>query len=311
MTRRVLVSCLQMQRELHTYKNDLDARDIEVIVPDVIQQLSEAELLAIMPDIDGVIAGDDEFTARVIAAAPRLRIISKWGVGTDGIDKAAASRHGVVVTNTPGVFADEVADVAMGYVIMLARGLHLMDRAVRTGHWRKVEGETLRGRTIGIIGLGSIGRALAVRAAAFGMLVTGHDPQPDACNAARDAGVTVVPMNDAVSSSDYIVLCCPLTDQTRHLISDATLATVRSGVRLVNVARGPLVDEAALIGALERGTVAGAALDVFEREPLDVGSRLLEFENVIVGSHNGSNTREAVERTSRLALQNLLEHLDG
>lgn len=311
MTVRVLVSCLQMQRELHTYKNDLEARDIEVIVPEVVQQMSEAQLLEIIPGVDGVIAGDDEFTARVIAAAPRLRIISKWGVGTDGIDKGAASRHGVVVTNTPGVFADEVADVAMGYVIMLARGLHLMDRAVRDGNWRKIEGESLRGRTIGIIGLGSIGRALAVRAAAFGMLVTGHDPLRDACAAARDAGVTVVPMTDAVGASDYIVLCCPLTEETRHLISDAMLGTVRSGVKIVNVARGPLVDEAALIGALERGTVAGAALDVFEREPLDASSPLLTFENVIVGSHNGSNTREAVERTSRLALQNLLENLDG
>lgn len=309
MTRRVLVSCLQMQRELPKYRDDLEARDIELLVPDVTQQMSESELLEVMPDIDGVIAGDDEFTGRVIASADRLQIISKWGVGTDGIDMVTAERCGVVVTNTPGVFADEVADVALGYILMLARGLHLIDRAVRQGQWRKIEGETLRGRTIGIVGLGSIGRAVAVRAAAFGMLVTGSDPVRDACSAARDVGVTVVPLTDALGATDFIVLCCPLTPETRHLVDEASLGGVRRGVKLINVARGPLVAEQGLVGALERGVVAGAALDVFEDEPLTSTSRLLEFENVIVGSHNASNTKEAVERTSRLALQNLLEHL--
>lgn len=309
MTARVLVSCVQMQRELHKYEVELKARGIELVVPEIVQQLSEAQLVEIMPDIDGVIAGDDEFTEQAIAAAPRLRIISKWGVGTDGIDKAAAQRLGVTVTNTPGVFADEVADVAMGYIVLLARGLHVIDREVRAGRWHKIEGETLRGKTIGIVGLGSIGRALAVRAAAFGMLVTGSDPVRDACAAARDVGVTVVPLTDAIGASDYIALCCPLTPETRHLLNEASLATVRPGVKVVNVARGPLIHETALVDALQRGTVGGAALDVFESEPLGPDNPLLAFDSVIVGSHNSSNTKEAVERTSRLALQNLLEHL--
>lgn len=309
MTQRVLVSCIQMQRELPKYEDELRQRGIELIVPPIVQQLDEEQLLEIMPDIDGVIAGDDFFTERVIAGSPRLKIISKWGVGTDAIDKDATARHGIPVTNTPGVFADEVADVAMGYVLMLARGLHRIDRAVRDGHWLKIEGETLRGKTMGIVGVGSIGRAVGLRARAFGMLVIGADPSQTARAAATEEGIHVTPLTDALSTSDYVVLCCPLTDETRHLINATTLATVNRGMKLVNVARGPLVDEGALVDALKAGTVAAAALDVFEHEPLGRGNPLLDFDTVIVGSHNGSNTTEAVERTSRLALQNLLEHL--
>lgn len=306
---RVLVSCLQMQRELPTYRADLEARGIELVVPEVVQQLSEADLVKIMPEIDGVIAGDDEFTSAVFAASPRLKIVSKWGVGTDGIDKAAAQAHGVVVTNTPGVFADEVGDVALGYVILLARGLHLIDRAVRAGQWHKIEGETLRGQTAAVIGLGSIGRAVVTRLAAVGMRVIGADPQAEAAAAAAALGAEVVPRAEALAGADFIVLCCPLVPETRHLINRESLGTVRHGVRLVNVARGPLVDESALLAALEQGVVGGAALDVFEAEPLSPDNPLLAFDSVIAGSHNGSNTAQAVERTSYLALQNLLAHL--
>jgi D-3-phosphoglycerate dehydrogenase / 2-oxoglutarate reductase len=310
MSRRVLVSCVQMQRELHKYESEFAARGIELVVPEVVQQLFEDELLEIMPEIDGVIVGDDQFTATVLESSPRLRILSKWGVGTDCIDKEAAARLGIAVTNTPGVFADEVADVATCYILMLARGLHRVDAAVRAGTWLKVEGESLRGKVLGVVGLGSIGRAVTGRGAALGMEVVGCDPVEEAQVAAEQAGVRVATLEDVLADADYLVLCCPLTPQTHHLIDAKALAAMKLGARLVNVARGPIVDEPALVEALQGGHLAGAGLDVFEVEPLPAVSPLHSMPQVILGAHNGSNTKEAVERTSRLAVANLLAHLD-
>ena len=306
MTYRVLVSCIQMQRELPDYADELAALGIEVLAPEVAQQLSESELIDLCGDIDGVIAGDDYFTAKVFDNAPKLRIVSKWGIGTDAIDKEAAAAHGVAVTNTPGVFGDEVADVAIGFVLMLARGLHLIDRDVRAGGWLKIEGETLAGRALSVIGLGSIGRAVAVRGAALGMSVVGHDPFAGAQQAAQDLGVRVVELDDAFGQGDYVVLCLPMSAENFHLVDARRLALMKLSARLINVARGPLVDEVALIDALRAGRLAGAALDVFEVEPLPADSPLREFDNVILGSHNGSNTLEGVRRTSRLAFDNLV-----
>ena len=309
MTHRVLVSCIQMQRELPDYAAEFEALDIEVVAPAVEQQLSEEQLIAICGDIEGVIAGDDFFTAKVFANAPKLRIVSKWGIGTDAIDKEAAAARGVAVTNTPGVFGDEVADVAIGYVLMLARGLHLIDRDVRAGGWLKIEGETLAGKTLGVVGLGSIGRAAATRGAALGMTVVGSDPFPDAQRSAKDMGVQVLDLDGVFRHADYVVLCLPMSPDNFHLVDARRLALMKPTARLVNVARGPLVDEAALVEALQAGRIAGAALDVFEVEPLPADSPLRSFESVILGSHNGSNTREGVRRTSRMAFDNLVAGL--
>lgn len=309
MTYRVLVSCIQMQRELPDYAAEFAAHDIEVLAPLVEQQLSEAQLIELCGDIDGVIAGDDFFTAKVFDNAPKLRILSKWGIGTDAIDKEAAAARGIAVTNTPGVFGDEVADVAIGYVLMLARGLHLIDRDVRAGGWLKIEGETLSGKSLGVVGLGSIGRAAARRGAALGMSVLGTDPFPEAQRAAKESGVQVLDLDDIFRQADYVVLCLPMAAENFHLVDARRLALMKPTARLVNVARGPLVDESALVQAIADGRIAGAALDVFEVEPLPADSPLRALDNVILGSHNGSNTREGVRRTSRLAFDNLLAGL--
>ena len=306
---RVLVSCVQMQRELPKFEGEFAARGIELVVPEVRQQLSEAELLRIMPDIDGVIVGDDKFTSAVLEAAPRLQILSKWGIGLDSIDQEAAARLGITVTNTPGVFADDVANVATCYILMLARGLHRVDAAVRAGTWLKVEGESLRGKVLGLVGLGSIGRATAERGRALGMAVVGSDPAEPARAAAEAAGVRTAPLEEVLAAADYLVLSCPLTPETHHLIDAGALSAMKPGAKLINVARGPIVDEPALVEALRSGRLAGAALDVFEVEPLPANSPLRELPEVILGAHNGSNAKEAVERTSRLAVQNLLANL--
>ena len=181
---------------------------------------------------------------------------------------------------------------------------------MRAGGWLKVEGESLRGKVLGVVGLGSIGRALAERGRALGMDVIGSDPAAPARTAAEAVGVRTAPLEDVLADADYLVLCCPLTPQTHHLIDARALSAMKPGAKLVNVARGPIVDEPALVEALRSGRLAGAGLDVFEVEPLPADSPLRGLTQVILGAHNGSNAKEAVERTSRLAVENLFAHLD-
>ena len=310
MNERILISCIQLQRTLADHRLRLDQRNAEIILPTIGQQLSEAELLELIPGVDGMIAGDDDVTRAVLERADRLRIVSKWGVGTDGIDLAAAAELGIRVTNTPGMFGDEVADVAMGYLIMLARHLHQTDRLVRAGEWAKPDGASLAGRTLGVVGLGHIGRAVARRALAMNMRVLGAEIDPANQAAAAQLGVEVVDLASLLAESQVISLNAPLTPGSHHLLNADTLAVLPRGAWIINTARGRLIDEAALVAALETGQVGAAALDVFEVEPLPMASPLRKLEQVILGSHNASNTVEARHRTSERAIDNLIRGLD-
>jgi D-3-phosphoglycerate dehydrogenase / 2-oxoglutarate reductase len=308
---RLLVTCRQMQVSMPLVAPRLEEAGVEWDCPEIPgQQFAAEQLTPIIGEYDAIIAGDDQITADVLRAGlPRLKTVAKWGIGVDGIDLAAAADLGIEVTNTPGMFDDEVADVAFGYVLSLFRGLHQIDRAVRAGNWTKLEGHTPRGHTLGIVGLGGTGRALAVRGQAVGLDVIGSEPLAANAKQAEALGVRVTSVEDVFAQSDVVSLHCPLTPQTRHLVSADMLARMRRGSFLVNVARGPVVDEPALIAALARGHLAGAALDVFEVEPLPADSALRGFDNVILGAHNGSNTAEAVARTSRQAVHNALTSL--
>jgi D-3-phosphoglycerate dehydrogenase len=310
MNERILVANIQLQRTLDVHRHRLDERHAELIVPPVRQQLTEAELLELIPGIDGMVAGDDQVTRAVLERADRLRIVSKWGVGTDGIDLVAAAELGIRVTNTPGMFGDEVADVVIGYLVLLARHLHRMDSAVRAGEWAKPEGVSLAGRTMGVVGLGHIGRAVARRALAMSMRVLGSEVDPTNRASAEELGVQVVGLESLLAESDVISLNVPLTPDSRHLVDAGTLDLLRRGAWIINTARGGLIDEPALIAALRSGQVGAAALDVFEVEPLPVDSPLRAFDQVILGSHNASNTVEAGHRTSERAIDNLIRGLD-
>lgn len=300
-----------MQGCYDEFRPEFEARALDVVMPPIVQQPTEGELVEIIGGFDGMIAGDDPLTARVIEAGHRLRIISKWGVGTDGIDLEAARLACIQVTNTPAVFGDEVADVALGYVVMLARQLHRMHESVKAGGWLKHEGRTLAGGTLGIAGFGSIGQAVCRRSQGFRLDVVAHDVTEAARVAACRLGVTLVDRDDLFRRSDILVLCCPLTPQTHHLVDARTLELMPPAAYLVNVARGALVDEAALAGSLRCGRIAAAALDVFEEEPLPASSPLRAFEQCVFGSHNGSNTREGVRRASARAVENLFAGLDA
>jgi D-3-phosphoglycerate dehydrogenase len=311
MTWRILITCPPMLLTLDDCQARFAAEKLEVVAPKVVQQLTEAELCDIVADFDGVIAGDDPFTAKVleIGRNGRLRALAKWGIGVDAIDLEAAKRLGIYTSNTPDVFSDEVADVALGYLILLARQLHRIDAAVRRGEWLKTQGTSLRGKVAGIIGVGSIGKAIARRLQVLGMELLGYDIRPIDSDFCQQTHLRQVELEQLFRQADCILLACNLTPQNHHLINAQSFSQMKPGVWLVNVARGSLVEEAALLKALHAGKVTAAALDVFEAEPLTKDHPLTKFERVILGSHNSSNTREAVLRVNQLAIDNLVRDL--
>ncbi len=306
---RVLVSCPLIQDAIGDYASRFDEYDIAYDVVEVDQQLSEGELLDLIEEYQGVIAGDDEFTRRVFEAASNLQVISKWGIGIDGIDTDAADDHDVAVYNTPGAFRDEVADIVIGYTIVLTRQLHRIDWAIRSGDWISPRGTSLAGKTFGVIGVGSIGSAVARRAYAHGMDVRGNDVRELPEELVEDIGIRAVGRDELLDEADVVSLNCALTEDTRNLIGPEEFDLLGPDGYLINTARGELVDEAALVEALADERLAGAGLDVFIEEPLPADHRLTEFDNVILGSHNAQNTHEAVSDVNDIAVENLIEGL--
>ena len=307
---RVLVSCPLAWDGLDEFAEVFETGHIVIDLPELTgQALSEDELLAVIDRYDGILAGDDELSRAVIEAGSNLRVISKWGVGVDAIDIEVAAERGIAVFNTPAMFGEELADYALGYLLLLARKQHIVDREVRAGNWHKPQGRSLAGLTLGIVGLGSSGSALARRAVTMKMEVLGSDPPLPA--ESRPPDVRTVELGELLGLSDAISLHLPLTAATESVIDAEAISRMKPGVWLINTSRGGLIDEEALLEGLESGQVGGAALDVFRREPVDAGHPLLRHPNVVVGSHNGSNTADAVRRTTRLAVDNLIAGLSG
>lgn len=297
-----------MLRMIDAFRDLFAMRGIGLTCPEVTQTLSVEQLLQLVPEHDGWIIGDDPANRQVLAAgaAGRLRAAVKWGVGVDNVDFAACRDLGIPVTNTPGMFGAEVADVALGYVIALARETFAVDREVRAGAWPKPRGISLAGRCAALIGHGDIGRHVLSRLLACGMRVIVYDPVNAAPAADRVASAA---WPERCDEADFLVVTCALTESSRHMVNTRSIAALRRGVRVVNVSRGPVIDEAALVAALRSGHVHSAALDVFEVEPLPADSPLRGFPQCVFGSHNGSNTEDAVIRASRQAVERMFEFL--
>ena len=306
---KVLVTCPPMLRMIDSFRPLFAEKNVEITCPNVVQALSVAELKEIVPQHDGWIIGDDPATREAFKSGRlgRLKAAVKWGIGVDNVDFAACRDLGIPITNTPNMFGGEVADVAVGYVIALARETFLIDRSVREGAWPKPRGISLSGKTVALIGFGDIGRNIAKRLLAADMHIIAYDPSFQTA-VGLDA-VESATWPTRVDEVDFIVITCALTPSSWHMVNAETLAMAKPGVRVVNVARGPIIDEPALIAALESGKVHSAALDVFEVEPLPMDSPLRRHERCIFGSHNASNTSDAVDRTSRIAIAKLFEFL--
>jgi D-3-phosphoglycerate dehydrogenase len=283
---------------------------MELITPEVRERLEEADLLRYAGKFDGTICGDDRYTARVLdACAPRLKVISKWGTGIDSIDGEYAARLGIRVCRTPNAFTLPVADSVMGYLLAFARRLPWMDRAVKAGTWDKLPGRALHECSLGVVGVGTIGKTVVRRARAFGMKILGTDIVEIDHVFLSETGVEMTTLEDLLRRADFVSLNCDLNPTSRHLINARTLSLMRPTAVLINTARGPIVDEAALITALNKGTIGGVALDVFETEPLPPESPLRQMDNVLLAPHNSNSSPSAWERVHWNTIRNLFEGL--
>jgi D-3-phosphoglycerate dehydrogenase / 2-oxoglutarate reductase len=310
MTYKVLLTAPYMIPFMDRFRPVFEKYNLELIVPEVRERMEEADLLQYAGQFDGAICGDDRYTERVIqACAPRLKVISKWGTGVDSIDAVACSRYGIRLCRTLNAFTLPVADTVLGYVLAFARRLPWMDREMKAGHWEKIPGKSLSEYTLGVIGLGNIGKAVTRRARAFGMNILGTDVVPIDPAFITETGVEMIRLETLLAGSDFISVNCDLNPTSYHLINRETLSLVKPGAVLINTARGPIVDEGALIDALQAGRLAGAALDVFEYEPLPLDSLLLKMDNVLLAPHNSNSSPAAWERVHWNTIRNLVEGL--
>jgi glyoxylate reductase len=277
--------------------------------------LPDAELARRVAECTAIIPmGAHPIPEAILTAAPRLRIVAVAAVGYNIVDVAPATRRGILVTNTPGVLTDTTADMAWALMLGVARRVTESDRFVRAGkwtgvYWSQLMGADVHGATLGIIGLGRIGQAIARRAQGFGMRVLYHNRKPDP-EAERAVGAEYRAKADLLREADFVVLSIPLSAESRHSIGAPELALMKPTAFLVNVARGPVVDEAALVDALRSGRIAGAGLDVFEDEP-KVHPGLLELENLALTPHIGSASRATRIRMATRAAENCIAALEG
>ena len=269
----------------------------------------EEELMDALPGMDAIITGTDQLTRRVIEHAPSLKTIAKHGVGLETIDLDAAWEAGITITSTPGVIQDAVADLSMALMLALARRIVPAHAEVVAGHWKPFFGFELGGKTLGIVGLGQIGKAVCRRARGFGMQIVAYDPYPDFDWAAANE-VTFAELDKLLATSDVVSLHAPVEATEGCLIDKVRLGLMKSSAVLINTARGQLVDEAALARALKSGALAGAGLDVFWDEPPNT-SPLLGLDNVVLTPHIGGRTLQGQHRMGEMVIDNCLMALRG
>lgn len=308
---KVLFTAPYMIPFVDRFKPVFDRHGIDLILPEVHERMEETDLLKYAGQFDGAVCGDDRYTARVIeACAPRLKVISKWGTGIDSIDAAACSRYGIRLCRTLNAFTLPVADTVLGYILAFARRQPWMDREMKSGKWEKIPGRALSECTLGVIGVGNIGKAVTRRARAFGMKVLGTDIVEIDHVFVAETGIEMTDLESLLSRSDFASVNCDLNPTSHHLINNDTLALMKPNAVLINTARGPIVEEAALIEALRIKRLAGAALDVFEVEPLPLTSPLMEMDNVMLAPHNSNSSPAAWEKVHWNTIRNLLDGLE-
>ncbi len=310
MKKKVVVTSRSFLRTEGPHRYILSEKGYRVVESRRDRPLRAAELAELITDATAAILDIDEANADVIRCADRLEVISRFGVGVDNIDLEAATKRGIVVTNTPGANSVSVADLTVGLVLALARHIPHHDRMVKRGGWTRRQGVELSGATIGLIGMGRVGREVARRAAGFGMRVLYHDVVPPPRDFTREIQASACALEDLLSRSDIVSLHVPLTDKTRNLIDREALERMKSSALLINTARGDLLDEKVLYECLAEGRLAGAACDVFSQEPPGAVP-LLELDNFIATPHTGGFTRQASLRMGKIAVDNVLAVMRG
>jgi D-3-phosphoglycerate dehydrogenase len=307
---RILVTARTFRQLGGPHQEILRRAGYELVSSPLDRPLQADELADLVGGVDAIILGLDSLTAAVLERADRLKVVARYGVGLDNVDLEAATARGIVVTTTPGANSVAVAELTLTFALALARGLTFHDRAVRAGRWERRPGFELQATTLGIVGLGAIGREVAARGLALGMRLVCTDPVPPPLELVRHLEIERLSLEALLRSSDVVSLHTPLTSETRGMIGAAELAQMKPGAVLINTARGGLVDEAALYQALRAGRLGGAALDVFDREPPG-RSPLLELDNFLATPHIGSTTLQSAARMGLMAAENALAVLEG
>jgi len=297
---KVLFTAPYMIPVVDHFKPVFDKYNIELVVPIVQERLEEADLLKYAGQFDGTICGDDCYTARVIeACAPRLKVISKWGTGIDSIDAEACSRYEIKIGRTLNAFTLPVADTVLGYILAFARRQPWMDREMKSGKWEKMPGKALSECTLGVIGVGNIGKAVVRRAHAFGMKVLGNDIIDIDHVFLAETGLEMTTLPSLLANSDFVSINCDLNPTSHHLINSDTLALMKSNAMLINTARGAVVDEDALLAALKDGQIAAVGCDVMEGEPQVRKTRLWQYAqdhlNCVITPHIGGFSPDALK----------------
>lgn len=306
---KVLISAPYMQPVLDRFLPLLRKRGLEAVIPVVKERLEEEELLSLIDGIDGVVCGDDRFTRRVLETAKRLKVISKWGTGIDSIDQNACRELGIALCNTPNAFSEPVADSVLAYMLTFARGIPWATEDMRQGVWRKRPGFALREKTLGVIGVGNVGKSVIRRANAFGMGILGNDIETIDGEYLAQSGIRMLSLDELLAEADFVSVNCDLNPTSHHLLSSARFACMKNSAVVINTARGPIIDEPALIAALQENRIAGAGLDVFEHEPLPEESPLRGMPNVLLAPHNANSSPAAWENVHRNTLNNLFKNL--
>ena len=306
---KLLITCSHLVRHIEEHIQELKNHNIQwkELNPEN-QQFNADEMLEILPGFEFLIAGDDELSEKVIyeSFSRGLKAIVKWGIGVDNIDINAAKKYNIPIFNTPNVFGSEVAEQALSFILNLSRSTHIIDKNVREGNWYKYEGNSLIGKNIGIIGFGSIGKEIAKRSLAFGMNVSFYDPFLQN-NTPRDHIFKNVSFEELCETSDFIILACSLNKDNKYIINYESISKMLKKPYIVNVSRGQLIKEEDLIKAIKDKKIKGAGLDVFNIEPLPVESELIKMNECILGSHNSSNTYEAVKRVNKITIDMVLK----
>ena len=272
--------------------------------------LTEDELIPLLDGCEGYLAGLDFITEKVINAAQNLKVISRYGIGCDRVDLEAAKKRGIIVTNTPGANADAVADLTLGLMLSVARMIPMLDHSTKQGEWKRNTGIELSGKTLGLLGFGMIGKAVARRALGFGMTVLAYDPYIDEAYA-NENGILSRSFKHVIEESDFISLHLPLLESTANIIGKENIEKMRPGAIIINTARGGLIDEAALYKAIESGHIGGAGLDAYENEPPDASQPLYQLPNVVTTPHTGAHTAEASLNMATMAVDNLISVLES
>ncbi len=305
---KILVTNASFARYSKESEKILEDYGLSIVRPEH-NKTDEKEMLDYLDDVVAIITGLEPITQKIICSAPRLKVIAKHGIGVDNIDINAAKENGITVINSPGTNREAVADLVFGLMLSLARNIPKSDSLVRGGEWPKVFGNSVWGKTLGIIGMGVIGKSVVHRAKGFNMKVMAFDKFWDK-EYADSNGVVYSEIDEIIKESDFISLHVPLTEDTRGLIGADKLNMMKPGAYLINTSRGGVVDENALYKALAEGKIAGAALDVFSSEP-PAASPLLDLENVILTPHMAGFTDGALSLTSEYVARAVIDVLEG